>query len=103
MSVTTLTVQLTGSAAPSKIGGTLRQSANQSTSVSAQDPYLAHQDLIERALTFVCNRHRLRREDAEDFSSAFRLHLMEDDYRIIRLFRGASSMQTYLGTEVTGY
>lgn len=71
--------------------------------VSAHDIYLSHRDLIERALTLVCRRQRLSGSDGEDFCSTFRLHLMEDDYAVIRAFQGRSSLQTYLVTVITHF
>lgn len=64
--------------------------------MSPHDLYLAHRDVIERALTSVCRRHRLDAAEAEDFCSNFRLRLLEDDCAVIRKFQGRSSIQTYL-------
>lgn len=71
--------------------------------MSTHDIYLSHRDLIERALTWVCRRHRLSKEDSEDFSSAFRVHLMEDDYSVLRAFEGRSRLQTYLMAVIAHY
>lgn len=71
--------------------------------MGSHDIYIAHRDVIERALVFVCRRHRLPPVDAEDFSSTCRLHLMDDDYAVIRAYQGRSSLQTYLVTVVTHF
>jgi len=63
--------------------------------------YLAHADLIERALASVCRRHSLFGADAEDFSSTARLHLIEDDYAVLRRFEGRSSLPSYLIVVIT--
>jgi len=64
--------------------------------VNAREVFVAHQDFIERALKVVCARQRLSAPDAEDFCSAFRVRLMEDDCAVFRKFQGRSSVQTYL-------
>jgi len=71
--------------------------------VNAHEVFVAHQDFIERALKVVCARQRLIGPDAEDFCSAFRLHLMEGDYAIFTKFQGRSSIQTYLVSVVTHF
>lgn len=52
--------------------------------------------LIERAARGVCWRKGLRDADVEDFVSAAKLALIEDDYAILRGFEGRSSLSTYL-------
>ena len=71
--------------------------------MGSHDIYIAHRDVIERALVFVCRRHRLPPVDAEDFSSTCRLHLMDDDYAVIRAYQGRSSLQQDLVTVVTHF
>lgn len=65
--------------------------------------YLAHRELIDRAIGSVCRRHRLSGADAEDFAGGVRLHLIEDDYGVLRRFQGRSSLQTYLVVVITHY
>jgi len=69
--------------------------------VSSDQAYLAHRDLIERVIGYVCRRQRLSGMDAEDFASTARLHLLEDDSAVLRSFRGQSSFQTYLIVVIT--
>ena len=69
--------------------------------MNAHDVFVAHQDFIERALKVVCARQRLSAPDAEDFCSAFRVRLIEDDCAVFRKFQGRSSVQTYLVSVVT--
>ena len=52
--------------------------------------------LIERAIGRVVRRARLEAADAEDFASAARLHLIEDDYAVLRGFEGRCSLETYI-------
>jgi RNA polymerase sigma factor for flagellar operon FliA len=63
--------------------------------------YLAHADLIERAITTVCRRHSLFGADAEDLASTVRLHLIENDYAVLQQFQGRSSLPTYLIVVIT--
>jgi RNA polymerase sigma factor (sigma-70 family) len=69
--------------------------------VAETDLYLQHRDVIERGIAFVCRRHHLSRQDAEDFASTVRLRLIDADSAVLRAFCGRSSMQTYLVTVVT--
>lgn len=52
--------------------------------------------LIERVIERVARKARLAGADAEDFASAARLHLIEDDYAALRRFEGRCSLVTYL-------
>lgn len=65
------------------------------------DLFTANQSVIERAITHVCRRHRLSGPEAEDFASAARLALIENDHSRIRAFAGRSSLQTYLIVIIT--
>ncbi len=58
--------------------------------------FLEHLPVIERIIGSVCRRHGLRGADADDFGSWVRLRLIEDDYLILRKFRGESGIGTYL-------
>lgn len=51
---------------------------------------------IERVVKWVCARRWLRGADAEDFASAVKCRLIEDDYEILARFEGRSSLRTYL-------
>jgi len=70
-------------------------------SSAAHEIYLSHADLIERTLSKVCRRHNLYGADAEDFSSTARLHLIEDDYAVLRRFQERSSLTSYLVVVIT--
>lgn len=52
--------------------------------------------LIDRIVARVCRNARLFGADAEDFASALRVHLMDDDYAVLRRFEGRCSLVTYL-------
>lgn len=65
------------------------------------DLYLLHRTAIEQAIRAVCRRQRLSVDDAEEFASSARLHLIERDFEALRRFQGRSSLSTYLVTVVT--
>jgi RNA polymerase sigma factor for flagellar operon FliA len=58
--------------------------------------FLAHFDVVERAIDFVCARNHLSAADADDFSSYVTLRMVEDDYEVFSQFQGRSSLRTYL-------
>lgn len=58
----------------------------------------ANLPLIRDLLRRQCARHRLSREDGEDFSSYAMLRILEDDYAVLRRFAGRSTLRTYLTT-----
>src|SRR5688572_10075713 len=70
-------------------------------SSASHEIYLANADLIERTLAWTCRRHSLFGADAEDFSSTARLHLIEDDYAVLRRFQERSSLTSYLIVVIT--
>ncbi|HEX2188798.1 MAG TPA: sigma-70 family RNA polymerase sigma factor [Longimicrobiaceae bacterium] len=51
---------------------------------------------LERIVAAVCRRHALDGADADDFASWVKLKLVEDDYAVLRKFRGESALTTYL-------
>jgi RNA polymerase sigma factor for flagellar operon FliA len=69
--------------------------------VDAQRLFLEKLNTIDRIVRAVVERHRLPRQDRDDFSSHVRLRLIEHDYRILRAFQGRSSLHTYLTAVIT--
>lgn len=63
--------------------------------------YVSHADAIERAIGHICRRHQVFGADAEDFASIVRLHLIEDNYAVLRRFEGRSSLSSYLLVVIT--
>ena len=57
-----------------------------------------HLDVVERAVTWASRRNGFSPEDAEELRSIVFLRLIEDDYRVLRSFRGKSHVSTYLTT-----
>lgn len=64
----------------------------------ARSLFEANVDLIRNLAHAIARWRRLRREEAEEFTSYVWLRLMEDDYRILRSFEGRSSLRTFLVT-----
>jgi len=62
--------------------------------------FVSELSTIERVIAFVCARHHLSVADAGDFSSHVKLKLIEDDYKILKKFRGRSSLRAYLSVVV---
>ena len=62
----------------------------------AEACFVENHGLIERAIAALCRRHGLYGDDADEFASWTRLKLVENDYAVIRKFRGESSIATYL-------
>ena len=56
---------------------------------------------IEEIVRAVCRRWRFTGEQAEDFDSLVKLHLIRRDYRVLRRFRGGSQLSTYLTRVIT--
>jgi RNA polymerase sigma factor for flagellar operon FliA len=68
--------------------------------VGHEDLYLTNRDLIEGVIRHVARRHVLNTADADDFAGSVRLRLVEDDYRMLRVFQRRSSLRTYLTTVI---
>lgn len=57
---------------------------------------VSHLGDIERVIDVVCARQRFSPAEIGDFASHVKLKLVENDYSILRGFRGGSSIRTYL-------
>lgn len=66
--------------------------------MSSQRLFLDHLHVIDQVVQFIARRHHLSREEADDLASAIRLKIIENDYEVLRNFRGDSSLRTYLAT-----
>lgn len=64
------------------------------------DQYHNHLDLIQGVIENICRRHHLSKEMGEDFTSVVNLKLLEDNFAVLRKFKGNSSLRTYLITVV---
>ena len=66
---------------------------------SVMDPrqwYVEQLDVIDRIASSVCRRNGVQGADAEDFVADVRLKLLQDDYAVLRKYRGASNRTTFL-------
>ena len=57
---------------------------------------LAELDWMRSAMATTCRRYGMGAADGEDFASWATLRLMDDDYGVLRKFRGESALRTYL-------
>jgi RNA polymerase sigma factor (sigma-70 family) len=62
----------------------------------AADLFRSNLALIDRTIARVCRVAGVRDADADDFSSAVKVALIEDDYAILRSWQRRSSLATYL-------
>jgi RNA polymerase sigma factor for flagellar operon FliA len=68
--------------------------------MDAEQLFLACLGLVERLVATTCRRHRLTREESEDFASVVKLKLLADDYAVLRAYGGRSSLRGYLAAVV---
>jgi DNA-directed RNA polymerase specialized sigma24 family protein len=66
------------------------------TQASPEDMFLRNLSAIDGIARAAARRRRLTPDETEEFRSIVRLRLIEDDYAIIREFRGSSSFRTFL-------
>jgi RNA polymerase sigma factor (sigma-70 family) len=64
--------------------------------MDAAELFAANLEVIERAALTVSRRAGLSPADTEDFLSAARLALIENDYAVLRQYQGRSSLVAYL-------
>ena len=56
---------------------------------------------VDRVAASVCRRHGLDPDERDEFAGWARMRLVEDDYAVLRKFRGESAITTYLTVVVT--
>lgn len=56
--------------------------------------------LVERLCRFFCRGSRMAAEDVDDFVAEVRLHLIENDYGVLRRFEGRCSLPTFLSMTI---
>jgi RNA polymerase sigma factor for flagellar operon FliA len=59
-----------------------------------------HAALVDKLSAIAARRRGMAPDDAEEFASWVRLRLCEDDFAMVRAFRGESAIETYLITVV---
>ena len=65
---------------------------------SAEQLFLRYLDQIESLLMIVARRYALHGDEPEEFGAWVKLKLVEDDYAVLRKFRGEAKLRTYLTT-----
>ncbi|MGH7859556.1 MAG: RNA polymerase sigma factor [Candidatus Binatia bacterium] len=68
--------------------------------MSPPDVFASSLPLIERLLASVCRRNAFPPDESEEFASWAKLRLIDDDYAVLRKFRGDASLPTYLTTVI---
>lgn len=69
---------------------------------SAEAVFLEHLGWIEKVAASACRKNAWATE-AEDFAAWVKMKMMEDDYAVLRKFRGESEVKTYITTVVVRY
>jgi RNA polymerase sigma factor (sigma-70 family) len=64
--------------------------------MDAERLFLDNLALIDRIVTATCRRHRMTREETEDFASSLKIKLIADDYAVLRVYEGRCSLAGYL-------
>ena len=62
----------------------------------SEQVFLTNLPTIETLVQMVARQQRMSWPEAEEFASIVRLRLIENDYAILRKFRGGSTLRTYL-------
>lgn len=65
-------------------------------SVNASELYLLHRAMIDRTIASVCRRNHVSPADAEDFASEAHLHLIDQDYAVLRAYQGRAEIGAFL-------
>ncbi|HEX8361912.1 MAG TPA: sigma-70 family RNA polymerase sigma factor [Longimicrobium sp.] len=61
---------------------------------------VAYREWIEKVAGITCRRNSVWGDDADDFASLALMKVMENDYAVLRKFRGDCDIKTYLATVV---
>jgi RNA polymerase sigma factor for flagellar operon FliA len=70
--------------------------------VAVESIFLENRSAIGKIAEFISRKHGLTGADAEDFASVVNLRLIENDYAVLRKFRGESSLNTFLAVVIAG-
>ncbi len=67
---------------------------------SPRELLLASLPVLRELVAFLARRYRLSAEQSEELEALARLHLVEDDYSVLRQWRRQSTVKTYLAVVV---
>jgi RNA polymerase sigma factor (sigma-70 family) len=76
---------------------------NAQKSAVMESIFLEQLPCIEKIVGFVSRKHGLPSADADDFASIVKMKLIENDYAVLRKFRGESSLPTFLAVVIAGF
>jgi RNA polymerase sigma factor (sigma-70 family) len=68
--------------------------------MTPEETYLEHLHDIERIAASVARRNRLNADESAEFVQDVRVRLLDDDYAVIRKFKGEALFTTYLMTVI---
>jgi len=74
--------------------------STESTQEAPTDPLTPNLPIVDAILRSIARRHRLSHDQSEELAGWVKLRLIENDFAIIRKFRGESSLQTYLSVVI---
>jgi len=63
--------------------------------------YKDHLKQISEVISIICRKHAMRGDEEKDFAQQVHLQLIENDYKILRSYKGNSSLKTYLHTVIS--
>jgi len=69
--------------------------------MTPEETFLKNIETIEAICRSVCRKSHVRPDEVADFTQEVKVRLIEDDYAIMRKFKGRSSFSTYLTTVIT--
>lgn len=69
-------------------------------SAAPGDLLITHLPVVDRLVHYICFRRRLSDSETEEFAAHVRLKLVENDFDILRKFKGHSSITVYLRTVI---
>jgi len=61
-----------------------------------EELFIANVDRIDRLVRTACRRHNMKPADVEDFGSFVYVHVIENDYAVLRKFEQRCNLSTYL-------
>lgn len=73
------------------------------TTLALDQLFLDHLPHIEKVAAHACRQKGLSREESEEFLSTVKIKFLEDDYAVLRKFKGKSSLKTYLTIVVRNF
>lgn len=86
--------------APTPANASIDPMGQEDAHLSGQVLFLEHLSTIQNLLADVALQHGLSQDDAETFRSTALVRIIDDDYAVLRRFRGRRSWRAYLAVVV---